>query len=102
MSTNNCVVLIVKYLNGHSETFELPHLAGDPLSSGQIGKLMEKRMEQNYLALELGDHVKVIPMHTVQCMEIRPVPSKLPDTVIRNARKLEKDISEENNTLDIL
>ena len=101
MNANSFLTLTIKYLDGHSELFEIPHLIQDPLAAGNLVKLMEKRIGQNNLSLELGDRVKIIPMHTVRYIEISPVPEKLPDTVIRNVRQLDKNFSENKNVLDI-
>ncbi len=101
MNTHSHLTLTIKYLDGRSEIFEIPLLVQDPLAAGNLVKLMEKRIGQDYLALELGDRVKIIPMHTVQCVEFSPAPKKLPDTVIRNVRQLDKDLAEKKNILDI-
>jgi len=89
MNTTAKLSITIHFTDGITERFEAPHVAKDPLLSGNIGILMEKRLGQQYLILELEDRLRIIPTHSIRHMEITPVPSKLPDVVIRGVRRIE-------------
>ena len=44
MNTHSHLTLTIKYLDGRSELFEIPHLVQDPLAAGNVVKLMEKHL----------------------------------------------------------
>jgi len=84
MEENNKYTLTIKYLNGNEEKFEfLPQI-----DQVNMVSRLTKILDSNQIILELEDKIVLIPIPTVQTIEISPLPPKLPDTVIRNVRLL--------------
>jgi len=49
----------------------------------QIASRVQKALDANQLAIEIGDELFVIPMNNIKYMQVTPRPEKLPETVIR-------------------
>ena len=48
----------------------------------QLASRVQKALDANQLAIEIGHELFVIPMNNVKYMQMSPAPDKLPDTVI--------------------
>jgi hypothetical protein len=44
---------------------------------------VQKALDANQLAIEIGDEFFVIPMNNIKYLQVNPRPDILPDTVIR-------------------
>ena len=44
---------------------------------------VQKVLEADKLAIEIGGELFVIPMNNIKYMQVNPVPEKIPETVIR-------------------
>ena len=49
----------------------------------QIASRVQKALDANQLAIEIGDEFFVIPMNNIKYLQVNPRPEILPDTVIR-------------------
>jgi len=76
----------INYLNGKKQRFEFLPIAED--ASVMTSKL-EKMMGSGYLMLKCEDRVHIIPLSSVESMEVSPAPDKLPGFVVQAIRELE-------------
>ena len=49
----------------------------------QIASRVQKALDANQLAIEIGDEFFVIPMNNIKYLQVNPRPEILPDSVIR-------------------
>ena len=49
----------------------------------QIASRVQKALDANQLAIEIGDEFFVIPMNNIKYLQVNPRPDILPDSVIR-------------------
>jgi len=49
----------------------------------QIASRVQKALDSNQLAIEIGDEFFVIPMNNIKYLQVNPRPEILPDSVIR-------------------
>ena len=80
--------LTVQYINGTVQRFEIL-TKQDLAEQVNLASRIHKFVSAEQIMLELGDELLVIPMANVKNFSISPLPSKLPDGVIHNARLIE-------------
>ena len=80
MSTINCTI---SFTDG--EQLKITWAKQEDVSF-RIGKILEKILANESLAIELEGRLVMIPFQNIRTIEVRPAPDKLPDTVIRGAR----------------
>ena len=74
--------MTIRYLNGKLQTFEFEQQAEDHFLPLRIKEVTAA----GYLLIELEDQITMIPLGSVQNIEIGPKPSELPATAILNAK----------------
>ena len=85
MNQNTHSTLILHYMDGTTERYEVELPTMDPLTFG--GKL-DKALARNQIVLHHSDRLRIIPIQNVKSVEItmKPSPTKLPEFVFDNAR----------------
>jgi hypothetical protein len=78
--------ITVTFINGAVETYGLTERQTDAL---QMASRLKTMMESHMFSLELEDRLVMIPMYNIRMIEVSPAPSKLPDTVLRQAVEME-------------
>ena len=72
--------LTIHFTDGSKMSVTFPKQAGEP---HQILNRVQKALDANQLAMEIGEELFVVPMNNVKYMQVSPRPDKLPDNVIR-------------------
>jgi hypothetical protein len=72
--------LTIHFTDGSNMSVTFPKQAGEP---HQMLSRVQKALDANQLAMEIGDELFVVPMNNIKYMQVSPRPDKLPDTVIR-------------------
>lgn len=85
--TEVIVSIKIRYLNGDEQQFQFIPEVG-PGEQANLGTRIHKMFSADPIVIELADRVMMIPLHSVQNIEISPVPAKLPDGSILNARQI--------------
>jgi hypothetical protein len=80
------ITLKIYYMNGNHESFEF--FPNPDVSKLNTVSRIHKILDSQQIILELPDQVVVIPMSSIQKIEISPVPEKLPDNAIRDVRAI--------------
>ena len=77
--------MIVRYVDGQSNTIVFSQPVGDLNATKRI----EEAMEAKCLILEMADRVLLIPIHQIKSIEVSPPPDKLPTYAIRGVSIVE-------------
>lgn len=80
-------ILTVRYLNGKVIKFQFPQQF-NPI---QQATRLQKIIQSNQLILALKDRVILIPMSSLESIELSPIPEKLPDIVIENVELITEE-----------
>ena len=72
--------LTIHFTDGSKLSVTFPKQAGNPFL---LANRIQKALDANHLAIEMGDELFTIPMNNVKYMQMSPVPESLPETVIR-------------------
>jgi hypothetical protein len=72
--------LTIHFTDGSKFSVTFPKQEGD---LHQLANRIQKALDANQLAIEIGDELFVIPMNNVKYLQVSPSPEKLPKTVIR-------------------
>src|SRR5882724_1741654 len=75
----------IHFIDGMTQCFEFEAPEIDPMT---FASKLEKVLARNQIHIQLVDRVLVIPIQSIKCLEFTPLPSKLPEFVIRNARPI--------------
>jgi|SRR6266436_2998620 len=78
----------IHFIDGMTQCFEFEAPEIDPMT---FASKLEKVLARNQIHIQLVDRVLVIPIQSIKCLEftpLPPLPSKLPEFVIRNARPI--------------
>jgi hypothetical protein len=75
--------LFVHFINGHSIKFEFEPAHPD---SPNIATHVEKMLNAQNLCLEVEGRLVVVPVYNIKYLELAPAPSKLPPTILKNAK----------------
>jgi hypothetical protein len=84
MATNDTRRLTIYFNDGNQIAFAFERQTDITL----IVQLMKEALDKQLLVVELEDRVMAIPFSSVQRLEVRPRPEKLPPYAIRGARLL--------------
>ncbi|HUJ11212.1 MAG TPA: hypothetical protein VL171_14420 [Verrucomicrobiae bacterium] len=80
----SAVTMVVRLVDGSVKRFQIPaEKEGDELT---LASRIERALQAQDLALELGVQLLVIPKHSILTVEVTPAPAKLPATAIRDGR----------------
>lgn len=82
------VSLTIRYINGSEQRFEINPEAGIA-DQATLGSRIHKVFSSDPMIIELSDMVLMIPLHSIQNIEISPAPRKLPEGAILNARQIQ-------------
>ncbi|MGB3264692.1 MAG: hypothetical protein WBA89_12150 [Microcoleus sp.] len=82
--------LTIHYTNGKQQHFEFIAPEGTVGEQATLGTRLQKMLAADPIIIELADKLVVIPVHTIQTIEISPVPPKLPEGVIHPMREIKK------------
>jgi hypothetical protein len=82
MSNSNTARLKLCYMDGTEQQFEYVR----PEEVQSLSSRIQEALKLNQVLIEVDDRLLVIPMQNLKAIEISPVPQKLPNFVIRNAR----------------
>ncbi len=82
------VSLTIRYLNGSEQHFEINPEVGIA-DQATLGSRIHKIFSSDPMIIELSDRVLMIPLHSIQNIEISPPPRKLPEGSILNARQIQ-------------
>ena len=74
--------MTIRYLNGRLQTFDFEQQAEDHFLPLRIKEITAA----GHLMIELEDQITLIPLSSVQNIELGPKPAELPPTAIRNAK----------------
>jgi hypothetical protein len=77
-------ILTIRYVNGTEQKFEFTRARED--QAGLVGSRIQELLSAKQIILELEDRALIIPVHTIQSIEVSPLPVKLPPNAIRNVR----------------
>ena len=77
--------LIIRYVNGQSNTLVFSQIVG----AADAMKRIEEAMDAQCLVLELEDRAMLIPLHQIKSLEVFPAPEKLPKYTLRSVSFLE-------------
>ncbi len=72
--------LTIHFTDGSKLSVTFPKQPDEP---HQRASRVQKALEANQLAIEMGDELFVIPMNNIKYLQVSPCPEKMPDTVIR-------------------
>ncbi|MGE5659897.1 MAG: hypothetical protein ACM37W_25175 [Actinomycetota bacterium] len=86
--SDEVITLTVQYINGTIQCFEILSKT-DKTEQANLATRIHKLVSADKIMLELRDELLVIPMTNVKNFSISPLPSKLPDGIIHNARLIE-------------
>jgi hypothetical protein len=78
--------MTITYNNGKKQKFEFQLLSEDPNIA--ISKL-EKMLASGHLVMKCDDRAFVIPLSSVQNIEVLPAPDKMPGFAVQAIRELE-------------
>lgn len=78
-------ILIIRYVDHSMQKFELPPQWDEIKEGSSIQKLLDGKT----LSIAVEDRLLVIPTQNIVSVEVRPIPAKLPDVVLRNVRLIE-------------
>jgi hypothetical protein len=78
--------ITINFNNGKKQKFEFLPIADDP--SVMTSKL-EKMVASGVLMFHCEDRVHIIPLNSVESMEVSPAPDKLPGFVVQALREIE-------------
>jgi len=84
MSENRKYVLSVRFTDRSVQHFAFP----SQTDLVRIAAKIERLLESDALAFQLEGRLLVLSTRHIQSVEISPAPEPLPDTVIRNVRRL--------------
>jgi len=74
--------LTIHFTDGSKLSVTFPKQSED---NYQVASRVQKAIDANQLAIEIGDEFFVIPMSNIKYLQVNPRPEILPDTVIRGA-----------------
>ena len=74
--------LTIHFTDGSKLSVTFPKQTED---NYQVASRVQKAIDANQLAIEIGDDFFVIPMNNIKYLQVNPRPEILPDTVIRGA-----------------
>jgi hypothetical protein len=72
--------LTIHFTDGSKLSVTFPKQADE---NYQLASRVQKALDANQLAIEIGDEFFVIPMNNIKYLQVNPRPDILPDTVIR-------------------
>ena len=72
--------LTIHFTDGSKLSVTFPKQADE---NYQIASRVQKALDANQLAIEIGDELFVIPMNNIKYLQVNPRPDILPDSVIR-------------------
>ena len=72
--------LTVHFTDGTKLSVTFPKQFDEP---HQMASRVQKALEANQLAIEMGGELFVVPMNNIKYLQLNPSPEKMPETVIR-------------------
>lgn len=79
------VTLVIRFTHGLEQTYEFDFTPGANLQVNMASQI-QKLFTQNYLLLQKEDRLTMIPMSSIQQLEILAVPPKLPEPALHGVR----------------
>ena len=79
----------IQYMDGTEQVFEW---TPDPAQQQNVTSLasnLHKTLQEDYLLLDMGDKLRIIPRHNIKSIELDRVPAKLPANAIRGVQLVE-------------
>ena len=84
MNKSETYNLILTYTDGSHEHFRFPSQVDKFGVAGLVGKLLGSAV----LSLQLKDRLLIIPSVNIRCVELFPVPDKLPEVVLQEVERV--------------
>lgn len=84
------VKMTIQYMDGTSQTFEwLPD--EERSQAANMVSNLQKNLQEDYILLEMGERLMIIPKFNIKTIEINAVPSKLPLSAIHGVHLVEEE-----------
>jgi hypothetical protein len=83
-STDVCVEMKVKFVNGTEEHYTFPRQITKEDAHILVNKVQEALDAKN-LIIDLGSKIQIMPMNNILQIEVTPVPVQLPENCILGA-----------------
>ncbi|MCP4982805.1 MAG: hypothetical protein GY935_20190 [Gammaproteobacteria bacterium] len=78
MNSKRC--LTIYFMDGSEMSLNFPKQGGNPLL---LAKRVQEAIDASQIAIEIDDHLYVIPTNNIKYLHVSPMPEELPETVIR-------------------
>lgn len=76
--------LIINYTDGTSDQFAFP----PQMDKAKMVPVVEKLLASGVVSLQLKNRLLVIPTANIRSAELFPVPTRLPDVVLRDVERV--------------
>lgn len=79
----------IQYIDGTEQLFEWLPDPDSTQTANMVGDL-QKSLHEDFILLEMGDKMTIIPKQNIKTIEINAVPPKLPPSAVRGVRSIER------------
>ncbi|NJK99699.1 MAG: hypothetical protein HC838_05175 [Spirulinaceae cyanobacterium RM2_2_10] len=79
--------MTIQYIDGTSQTFEWQ--AAEQAETVNMASRLQHTLHEEYILLEMGDKLTIIPKQNIKTIEINAVPPKLPPSAVHGVRLVE-------------